>query len=662
MKPAVLVIDDSLTVRMDLEEAFRGAGFETALCGTIEAGRGALSRGIFALVVLDVLLPDGDGVGFLGELRANPATATVPVMLLSTEAEVRDRIRGLTTGADAYVGKPYDRAYVTARARDLARKAPSGSGAATPAAILVIDDSPTFREELRGTLETKGYSVVTAANGEEGLGLAVSLRPRAIIVDGVLPGIDGATVIRRLRQDAALRRTPCVLLTGSEDPAREPMALEAGADAYVRKGDDLTILLARLAAVLRTSDTSVGIEETPSLLGPKKILAVDDSQTYLHALAQLLREEGYEPILARSGEEAIELLTVEPVDCILLDLLMPGLSGNETCERVRASPAWRDIPIVMLTAREDHEAMIESINAGADDYVPKSSDDQVLKARIRAQLRRKQFEDETRRIRERLLQTELEAAEARASRELAETRARLLAELEETNHELEAFAYTVSHDLRAPLRHVSGFIELLEETISQTQESEATRRYAEIIREAATRMGTLIDDLLEFSRNSRAPLNRVPVDLDKLLSEVVEQTETAAAGRRIEWRIGTLPMVDVDSSLMRLVLANLIGNAVKFTRTRDPALIEIAEVAAAEAAEVVVCVRDNGVGFDPRYADKLFGVFQRLHRAEEFEGTGIGLANVRRIVTRHGGRTWAESEPGNGAAFFMALPRATRVS
>lgn len=233
---------------------------------------------------------------------------------------------------------------------------------------------------------------------------------------------------------------------------------------------------------------------------------------------------------------------------------------------------------------------------------------------------------------------------------------RRAAELEVANRELEAFSYSVSHDLRAPVRHIGGFAAMLGRHAGSTFDDEA-RRYLATISDSATRMGQLIDDLLLFSRISRAELNRRPVDLTSLARDVRQRLETEARGRVIHWQIDPLPVVIGDASLLRQVLENLLSNAVKYTRGRPEARIHIGPAASPAAGEVAVCVRDNGTGFDMRYAHKLFVVFSRLHRDDEFEGTGVGLANVQRIVQRHGGRCWAESRPPEpGAAFYFSLP------
>ncbi|HWO94187.1 MAG TPA: response regulator, partial [Dehalococcoidia bacterium] len=513
MSDSVLIIDDSLTVRMDLADAFEAAGFRVRLSASAAQAREALASGPVDVVVLDVLLPDADGVELLRELRATTATSSAVILMLSTEAEVKDRVRALKTGADEYVGKPYERLQLVSRAKELRRmrQTEMAEGRLT---ILVIDDSATFREGLQEALEGVGYSVITAASGEEGLRAAADRLPHAVIVDGLLPGMDGASVIRRIRLDAALRTIPCILLTASEEAGAELRALDSGADAFVRKVESVEVILARVGAVLRRTSASPPREGTSSLLGPKRILAVDDSRTYLHELAAALREEGYDVVLAHSGEEALELLAVQRVDCVLLDLLMPGLGGQETCRRIKAAPGVRDVPVIMLTALEERGAMIEGLLAGADDYIPKSSDFEVLRARVRAQMRRRQFEDENRRIREELLRRDLEA---RSAKELAEMRAVLLQELERKNRELEAFSYSVSHDLRAPLRSIDGFSQALLEDYSQVLD-ERGRDYLRRVRGSAQRMAELIDDLLQLSRVSRAELRRAPVNLSEMAS------------------------------------------------------------------------------------------------------------------------------------------------
>ncbi len=208
--------------------------------------------------------------------------------------------------------------------------------------------------------------------------------------------------------------------------------------------------------------------------------------------------------------------------------------------------------------------------------------------------------------------------------------------------------------MRAPVRHISGFVELLREQAEPTLEAEG-EKYLGKIAASARRMGDLIDDLLVFSRMGRAEMRDATVDLAQMVAEVKDDLVEETKGRRIDWRIGPMPRVRGDAALLKLILNNLISNALKYTRTRDEAQVEIGSEA--PDGEVVVFVRDNGVGFDPHYAHKLFGVFQRLHRAEEFEGTGVGLANVRRIVSQHGGRTWAQGEVDRGAAFFFSLPK-----
>lgn len=228
-------------------------------------------------------------------------------------------------------------------------------------------------------------------------------------------------------------------------------------------------------------------------------------------------------------------------------------------------------------------------------------------------------------------------------------------ELTDAYAQLESFSYSVSHDLRAPLRHIIGFLDLLKKALLPGLDAQATNCLVEI-GAASARMAVLIDDLLAFSQIGRAEMHTDRVDLQRLVREVLHELEPDTAGRRVEWKIGKLPEVVGDAGMLRQVLANLLENALKFSRNRERAEIEVGYFR--EGRQCAVFVRDNGVGFDPAYADKLFGVFQRLHPQSQFKGTGVGLATVRRIVQRHGGRTWAESAEGKGATFFFTLPGA----
>jgi PAS domain S-box-containing protein len=232
------------------------------------------------------------------------------------------------------------------------------------------------------------------------------------------------------------------------------------------------------------------------------------------------------------------------------------------------------------------------------------------------------------------------------------------AELETANKELESFSYSVSHDLRAPLRHIDGFAQLLQKRMGANL-AEIDQRYLNNITNSAKGLGLLIDELLAFSRMGRAEMRQIAVNVREMVEETRKEFLPEQQQRQIQWRIGDLPVIEADPAMLRQVWRNLIGNAIKYTRQREVATIEISHQVT-ERDGHVFAVRDNGAGFDMQYADKLFGVFQRLHHANEFEGTGIGLANVRRIVYRHGGRTWAEGQVGVGATFYVALPNGRR--
>ncbi|HEY5377128.1 MAG TPA: response regulator [Polyangiaceae bacterium] len=686
MPPVVLIVDDSLTVRMDLSEAFEGAGFRPILAATLAEARLALARESIAAVILDVILGDEDGIDLLREIRVSESPQAPFVLLLSTEADVRDRIRGMRFGADDYVGKPYDTGCVIARVRELLRaRHPAGKDAKQT--ILVIDDSATFRSELAAALELADYTVVMAADGEEGLRIADSIRPTAILVDSVMPGIDGGTVIRRIRLDAALRATPCVLLTASDDKGAELRALDAGADAFVRK-EDLELVLARVSAVLR--GTSLEPAHAASLLGPKRILAVDDSATYLNELLTVLRGEGYDVVSARSGEEGIEMLSSQQFDCILLDLVMPGIDGIETCRRIKASPLRRDIPLIMLTAAEDRHAMIEALATGADDFISKSSDLEVLRARVRAQLRRKQFEDEHRNVREKLLRSEIEAAEARSARELAETRARLVEALEQKNLELTR-AYRdlqsaqaqliqsaklaslgelvagVAHEINNPLAFVISHLATVRRSATKLDSAvrsaltsdllvtwqRALDRLAEMDG-GLLRMRELVLKLRTFSRLDEGERKVVSI------RECIESLLTILGHRfkdriDVQTRYAEVDMLECYPGLLTQAVMNLVANAVDAIPKHGAITI----TTEAEDDVYRISVTDTGTGIPPEVLDRILDPFFTTKPVGQ--GTGLGLSITYSIVRRHGGTLEFLRAEGGGTEAIIRIPLPLRA-
>jgi signal transduction histidine kinase len=413
------------------------------------------------------------------------------------------------------------------------------------------------------------------------------------------------------------------------------------------------------------------------------LLIADDYPQNLKLLRAALEAEGHRVIESTDGRAALEVLRREPVDAVISDILMPNLDGFRLCRAIRNSGEFNArMPVILYTATYNSPSDRElAETVGADAYVLKpaptrtileairvaqekvrdgvprpaaGADDHCVLEQYSAALVHK-LEARNTELNGSMLKLEAAHAEIRDLNESLEGRvAQRTAALAAANKELEAFSFSVSHDLRAPLRHISGFAQLLDESagISLTGEN---REFLMQIITAAKRMDQLIDALLDFARTSRAELDPADVDLERVLGEALAIVQTDVGRRRVDWRRSPLPMVRGDSTLLRTVLVNLLSNALKYTRNRDPAVIEIG-TRAGRADEVVVFVRDNGVGFDPRYAERLFGVFQRLHRADEFEGTGIGLANVQRIITRHGGTVWAEAAVDRGATFFFSLP------
>jgi len=351
----------------------------------------------------------------------------------------------------------------------------------------------------------------------------------------------------------------------------------------------------------------------------------------MKALCNTLRDHEYEVVGFSSPTEALKAIEPGAFDLLLSDLMMPGMDGIALLQAAQQKDPH--LVAIIMTGEGTISTAVEAMKSGALDYILKPFRLAAVLPILERALAMRRLREENERLEQGIRER--------------------TAELEATNKELEAFSYSVSHDLRAPLRHILGYAEMISDAPGESL-SEETARCLEHITRSAKKMGQLIDDLLNFSRAGRTELRKARVPLDEILTQTLQDVQPDIAGRNIVFQKDPLPVVHADAALLRQVFSNLLLNAIKYTRPRDPAKIEIG--GKVENGEAIVFVKDNGVGFDPQYADKLFGVFQRLHGESEFEGTGVGLANVRRIITRHGGRTWAEAQLDTGATFYFSLP------
>ena len=362
-----------------------------------------------------------------------------------------------------------------------------------------------------------------------------------------------------------------------------------------------------------------------------KLLIVDDEAAQMKALCNTLENEGYATTGFTFAKDALSELRSQPFDLVLTDLMMPEMDGIALLRAAREIDS--NVVGIVMTGHGAIDTAVEAMKAGALDYILKpfklSGILPVLSRALGVRRLRMENEELQRRVRERT--TELEAA----------------------NKELEAFSYSISHDLRAPLRSVGAFSSILLQEHSSRMPAEA-RRLLDIVTTSARRMEQLIEDLLRFSRLSRQPLSKQPVDIPALVQATLQELRQQENDRQINVTVGELPNCVGDQSLLKQVFVNLLSNAFKFTRQREKASVEVG--CQRQEGETVYFVRDNGAGFDARYAEKLFGVFQRLHSAEQFEGTGVGLSIAQRIVQRHGGRIWAEGKVDGGATFYFTLP------
>jgi len=370
--------------------------------------------------------------------------------------------------------------------------------------------------------------------------------------------------------------------------------------------------------------------------GVDRILVADDNADMREYLVRLLGGH-WEVEVVADGRAALASALASAPGLVLSDVMMPHMDGVALLLALRADERTRTVPVVLLSARAGEESVLEGLETGADDYLVKPFSARELLSRVRTHLG--------------MARMRREAAES--AKLLAETRATLLKDVERKNKELDAFNYSVSHDLRAPLRSIGGFSQALLEDYAEKID-ETGQDYLRRVRAAAQRMDELIDDLLQLSRLERADLRRQPVDLSRIASDVAEHLQRSQPERHVQFLIEPGVVAHGDSRLLQVVLENLLGNAWKFTAKVQTPRIEFG--VSRRDGPITAFVRDNGAGFDPRLASKLFGPFQRLHVDSDFPGTGIGLATVRRIVHRHGGEVSAEGAVGTGATIHFTLP------
>ncbi|CAG0974612.1 two-component system, OmpR family, phosphate regulon sensor histidine kinase PhoR [Geobacteraceae bacterium] len=403
------------------------------------------------------------------------------------------------------------------------------------------------------------------------------------------------------------------------------------------------------------------------------ILIIEDSPTQSAQLRHILETNGYRVISAGNGKEALALIPGQKPSLIISDIIMPGLDGYELCRRIKEREDCRDIPVILLTSLSDPHDVIRGLECGADNFITKPCNEEHLLSRVRHLLENRNpcqvearsgleihfagerycITADRRQILDLLLCTYETAIQKnneliRAQNELNS----LNKQLETANRELEAFNYTVSHDLRSPLTNISGYCQVLLELHADTLDLNCVDYIQEIF-QATHRMNDLIGDLMEFSRLNHQELKRQEVNLSAIARIIAAELQTKDKQRRVDFKIGEGIIGNGDSRLLHLVLVNLLGNAWKYTGRKESAEIEFGVMEA--AGKQVYFVRDNGAGFDMTEAHRLFGTFQRLHTKLEFEGTGIGLATVQRIIQRHGGTIWGEGEIGKGATFYFSL-------
>lgn len=543
--------------------------------------------------------------------------------------------------------------------------------------ILIVDDNPANLRLATDILEDAGCDILQAGDAEQALVMLTDTLPDLIVMDIALPGMDGLTLTRKLKADPRYGHIPIVAVTASAMKGDDTKALAAGCHTYVTKPIDTRTFAQTILRCLPGSGAPAAATQT--------ILIVDDQAANRMVLRAQLESEELTLREAANGVEALQLLEREPVDAVISDILMPTMDGFRLCHEIRKSTGrYATVPFILYTSTYDSPSDRElARTVGADDYIVKPAPVAVViealrKARLQPRKRVRAAKERladsyvleqysaalVRKLEERNEELQEALGTLRTANDkihnlnqnLEERVARRTVELEAANKSLDSFSHSVAHDLRTPLSHISLNADTLRERAARHLDP-LSRGCLQTIISASERMAQLISRLLEYSRVGRVEIHPTAVRLDAVLDEALDAVRPEAGDRRVQWHREPLPSVLGDRDMLRQVLINLLSNALKYSRTRDPIRIEIASMAGA-GKEVVILVRDNGVGFDMGQAGNLFKAFHRLHADSNFEGTGIGLASAYQVISRHGGRMWAEAAVDKGATFFFSLPAA----
>jgi CheY-like chemotaxis protein len=579
-------------------------------------------------------------------------------------------VRGLTTGADEYVAKPYEKGYLLSCAQELIRVARSDRTIDRPPSLLVIDPSDNFREWIKELVEPNGYRLAEGESGAQGLRLTAEIQPAAIVIDGQMAGIDGLTFISRIKSNALLREIPCVFFTGSDERGIEIRALEAGADAFMRKSEDSALLLSRLNALTHARESIRAADSAKSLFGNKKLLGISSEPTYLREFAAQLLSEDYEMAIAKSVEEALELLVVRRADCILIEA---DTVDHSFFRLIRESPDWQTTPLIILTDDPTGNIVRNALSAGVDEFIVKSKDFAVAKAQLRNLLYRKQIADRNRRVREVQLRDETRsaAAEALVMSRLADSRARLLAELETKNTQLVAaretalealrikseFMMNMSHEIRTPLNGIIGMTELLLDSELTADQME----FARTVSESGNLLLNIVNDILDFTKldEGKVVFEQIDFELPSVLESTIELFAEKAQRKGIELMLAYSSEVSTtvsgDPTRLRQVLNNLLVNALKFTHSGEVILRVSMQTETPEAFIFRFEVRDTGIGIP---LDAQAGLFTSFAQADasttrKYGGTGLGLTISKKLVEGMHGEIEIESEPGKGSLFYF---------